>query len=155
MIFLIFTIFVEMNNIHFFSADKAIPIKNRSATKRLLKKIFVLEEFQLNKISFIFCSDKYLLKINSQILKHNYYTDVITFALSLTGYPIVGEVYISIERIKENAKTYHTLYQNELLRVMIHGVLHLCGYTDKKRIEQDIMRKKEDLYLNLISNDLL
>ena len=153
MIFFDFCDFCRMNKVFFFSADKPIPLKNRNETKKLIKEIFITEGFKLNKILFIFCSDNYLFKMNTLFLKHNYYTDVITFTLSSAGKPLESEIYISIERIKENAKSYNALYQNELLRVMIHGVLHLCGYTDKQRLAKKIMQQKEDFYLELNTHD--
>lgn len=142
-----------MHKIYFFSADKPIPLKSRKSTKNLIQRIFFSESKMFRKVSFVFCSDEYLLKINTQYLKHNYYTDVITFTISLPGDAIESEIYISVDRIKENAKTYNVLYQNELLRVIIHGVLHLCGYNDQKPLSKQIMKKKEDLYLQLNIND--
>lgn len=104
------------------------------------------------EISFIFCSDEYLLQINRQHLKHDYYTDIITFDYSVKDL-LSGDIYISIDRVKENAGTYNVTFQQELLRVMIHGVLHLCGYKDKTTRDARLMREKEDYYLSLWSKN--
>lgn len=100
------------------------------------------------ELNFIFCSDKYLLKINQEYLNHDYYTDIITFDYTQKNL-VSGDIYISIDRVKENATTYQVSFQNELLRVIIHGVLHLCGYKDKTRADARLMREKEDYYLSL------
>ena len=137
-----------MNNIFFYKADKAVNLKNKSSVRSLINSLFAQERFALNRIDYIFCSDKYLLKINRKYLNHNTLTDVITFPLSCKDDPILGEIYVSIERIKENAKTYNVLYQNELLKVLIHGALHLCWYNDNTDYKKNQMRSKEDFYLN-------
>src|SRR6478736_2493076 len=99
-------------------------------------------------ISYIFCSDAYLLELNQEFLNHNTFTDIITFDNS-KGRNLSGEIYISLERIKENSKKFESSFQDELRRVMIHGVLHLSGYKDKKPNEISLMRKKEEAYLSL------
>jgi probable rRNA maturation factor len=137
-----------MGKIHFFKAGKSDGIKNNRAFKSLIQFLFMTEGIDLNTLSYIFCSDEYLLKINQEQLKHDTLTDVITFPYSKIGEPVTAEIYISTDRIKENAKKYNTLYQNELLRVMLHGALHLCGYTDKSKSNKLQMRIKEDYYLN-------
>jgi probable rRNA maturation factor len=137
-----------MGKIFFFSADKAGGIKDKKAFKEVLAFLFEKENVGLKRLNYIFCSDEYLVKINQQYLNHNTLTDVITFPFSEKDEPVSAEIYISVERIKENAKTYRIQYQNELLRVMIHGALHLCGYEDKKQSLQLRMREKEDYYLN-------
>jgi rRNA maturation RNase YbeY len=98
-------------------------------------------------MNYIFCSDKYLLSINQQFLNHDTYTDIITFGLHDKGTPVVAEVYISTERVKENAATHGVTYTNEMLRVLFHGALHLCGYKDKRKSDVLTMRAKEDAYL--------
>jgi rRNA maturation RNase YbeY len=100
------------------------------------------------EMNFIFCSDKYLLKINQEYLQHDYYTDIITFDYTQKNL-VSGDIYISIDRVKENANTYKVSFQNELLRVIVHGVLHLCGYKDKTKAHARLMREKEDYYLSL------
>jgi rRNA maturation RNase YbeY len=137
-----------MGKIILYSADVKIDLKDRTSVKQLIIDLFKKEQVNLNRLNYIFCSDKYLLKINQQYLGHDTLTDIITFPLSQIGEPIIAEIYVSIERIKENAKTYKVSYQNELLRVMIHGALHLSGYKDKLKPEQLQMRSKEDYYLN-------
>jgi rRNA maturation RNase YbeY len=102
----------------------------------------------VNFISFNFCSDKYILELNNSSLKHNYYTDIITFELNQKNEEIEGDIYISIDRVKENAKVLNESIINELHRVIIHGVLHLCGYKDKSSKESKMMRNKENYYLN-------
>jgi len=140
-----------MNKVFFHSADRKIPIRNRKTAKIFLGNLFNNEGIELAALNFIFCSDNYLLSINQHHLKHSDYTDVISFRLSDLLCPVIGEVYLSTERIKENAKTYNEKYQTEFLRVMIHGALHLCGYKDKTNVQKKEMRLKEDFYLDLYS----
>ena len=104
------------------------------------------EGFELGRIDFIFCSDEFLLDINRTHLRHDDYTDIITFPLEEN--PIVGEIYISIERVRENAFAFDTPFEDELHRVMIHGVLHLCGYDDHEEDDIEEIRAKEEEYLN-------
>jgi len=137
-----------MNKIYIYGADKLAVVENRKGIKELLLSLFSQENTELDKITYIFCSDEYLLEINKKYLDHNTLTDVITFPLSEEDQPVYGEVYLSTDRIKENAKTFKVEYQNELLRVMIHGALHLCGYTDKTKASKTQMREREDYYLN-------
>jgi len=141
-----------MSKTFFFSADKAINAKNRSSIKKLIVQLFQEEQVSLNRIDYIFCSDEYLLKINKRFLHHETYTDIITFPLSDYNKPVYGEVYMSVDRIKENANAFKVPYQEELLRVMIHGALHLCGYTDHNQKEKQNMRSKENHYLKQISS---
>ena len=102
----------------------------------------------MQSINYIFCSDDYLLELNKQYLNHNTLTDIITFELNAPGEPILSDIFISIDRVKENAKTLEIPFKQELHRVIFHGALHLCGYKDKKKEEQKLMRRKEDEYLN-------
>ncbi len=106
-----------------------------------IKLIIEEEEQALDQINYIFCSDQYLHQINVKHLDHDNFTDIITFPFS--DEHIESDIYISIDRIRENAKTFDTTFENELRRVMIHGVLHLCGYGDKTDSEKEIMRHKE------------
>jgi len=103
------------------------------------------ESKDLVSMNIILCGDEYLLKINRDYLKHDYYTDIITF--DYNSEEIEGELYISIDRVKENASDLGVSFQHELHRVIIHGVLHLCGYGDKTEKDEEIMRSKEDFYL--------
>lgn len=136
--------------IKFYCADiRNIPITNRKALKPFIYNLFKMEKRGLASLSYVFTSDKYLLKMNQKHLKHNFFTDIITFELSDNTKEVIGEVYISVERVKENTKKYETTLKKELLRVVFHGALHLCGYNDKKKSEITIMRQKEDEYLRL------
>lgn len=99
------------------------------------------------ELSYVFCTDEYLLTINRDFLQHDYYTDIITFELSEPGQPVMGEIYISIDRVRDNAKIHQESFQRELHRVIFHGALHLCGYRDKTKKEQEEMRRKENEYL--------
>jgi probable rRNA maturation factor len=132
--------------VRFYSADRRIPVLNRKLLKGFIESIFKKEGKPLARLGFIFCSDKYLLKINSKFLKHDEYTDIITFYYSIRP-AIESEVYISIDRIRENAIRLGESIQTECLRVMFHGSLHLCGYKDKTATNVKLMRKKEDEYL--------
>ena len=98
-------------------------------------------------LDYIFCSDEYLLEINQKFLQHDDLTDIITFNLAETKGEVVGEIYISVERVRDNALLFNVDFEEELRRVVFHGALHLCGYNDKTRKEQQEMRKKEDFYL--------
>lgn len=112
--------------------------------------IFKKEGKKLESLSFIFCSDNYLLEINKQFLKHDYYTDIISFDLSEPKSALIsGEIYISVDRVKENAKDMRISFEEEMKRVLFHGTLHLCGYRDKKKADVQQMRAKEDEYLKL------
>ncbi len=104
------------------------------------------EDFTLGRIDYIFCSDDFLLDINRSHLDHDDYTDIITFPLEED--PVVGEIYISIDRVRENASSFNTNFEDELHRVMIHGVLHLCGYDDHEEDDIEEIRAKEEDYLN-------
>jgi len=104
------------------------------------------ENFTIQSIQFIFCSDKYLLEINRNFLKHNFYTDVITFSESSDSV-LIGEIYISVERVRENSKIFNVEYNHELNRVLVHGVLHLMNYMDSTKKEKALMTRKENLFL--------
>ncbi len=106
-----------------------------------------LEGIKKVKLNYICCSDEYLLTINKQFLDHDTFTDIITFDLSETDAELVGEIYISVDRVKENAAKFGVSYLNELHRVIFHGALHLCGYTDKTAADKQEMRRQEDICL--------
>lgn len=129
-----------------FLNNTSIRIKNIRITKIWIKEIISKEKKIVGDINFNLINDKELLKINQEFLHHNTLTDIITFDYC-EGKQINGEIYISADRITENAKKFNTPFQDELLRVIIHGVLHLCGYTDKSKEEKIKMRKKEDACL--------
>jgi rRNA maturation RNase YbeY len=121
-------------------------LKNKLKIKSWIKKIVEEEKKQLGQINFVFTSDEELLKTNIQFLNHNTYTDIITFD-NCVNKEIIGDILISIERVKDNANKFNVEFNEELRRVIIHGVLHLCGYKDKKASEKEIMRFKENLAL--------
>jgi probable rRNA maturation factor len=122
---------------------------HRTRLKSFIEQIFRKEGCKLEGLSYVFCSDRYLLQINQDYLHHNEYTDIITFDLSPTQAAILGEIYISVERVRENARLFSTTIKEELHRVIFHGALHLCGYKDKTPKDQAIMRQMEDKYLAL------
>lgn len=115
-------------------------------TVQWLEHVVAEEKRLLGNINYIFCSDDYLHKINLDFLNHDTYTDIISFDYTV-GKELHGDIYISIDRIRENAKEYQVSFHNELSRVMVHGILHFCGYKDKSSVDQTIMRAKEDYYL--------
>jgi rRNA maturation RNase YbeY len=118
-------------------------LSNPSSHEVWLKKVIESEEMTLGDINYIFCDDDYLLKVNQEYLKHDTYTDIITFDYCERKY-LHGDIYISVERVADNAVTYNVDFSNELLRVMAHGLLHLCGYKDKTKNDKHQMRSKED-----------
>ncbi len=130
----------------FFFEKPGFSLENRGHLKTFIEALFRKEKKKLGSLNYIFCSDKRLLEINRQYLAHDYYTDIITFDLSASD-ATEAEVYISIDRVKDNARALGVTFKSELHRVIFHGALHLCGYGDKKIADQKIMRKKEDLYL--------
>ena len=142
-----------IKEIQFLSADKQVGIKERTGIKNLLKKLFINENKVLEEFKIICCSDKYLKKINKKYLDHDFLTDTITFNLSDKIESINGESYISLDRIKTNAKIYNSSYQTELLRVIIHSALHLCGYKDDDVELKSNMHDKENEYLKIYSRE--
>jgi probable rRNA maturation factor len=133
--------------IHFFY-QAPYQIRNATRLKKDILGIFKKEKKTLRSLNYIFCTDNYLLQINKHHLKHNNLTDIITFDLS-ENEETEGEIYISLDRVFENAKEFNSSKLNELKRVIFHGALHLCGYKDKKPGDIRVMRAKEDFYLNL------
>ena len=119
-------------------------LKNRRMLKAFILSIFRKERNPLETINIIFCNDKFLLTLNQQFLHHDYYTDIISFPLSGRGKPLVAEIYISIDRVKDNAKNLESSFREELHRVIFHGILHFCGYQDKSQREIKRMREAED-----------
>jgi probable rRNA maturation factor len=136
--------------INYFSQKPRFKLKNSSRTSSWIKKTVKSEGSSLVSLNYIFCTDEYLREINIQFLNHKTYTDIITFNYNPSETEIEGEIYISIDRVRENAENYKTDFQTELNRVMIHGVLHLLGYNDKTKQEKKAMREKEDSYLSLL-----
>jgi rRNA maturation RNase YbeY len=132
-----------------FTAEEiAFALPDENEVEKWLKKVVEQEDCQLRLLNFIFCSDEYLHQLNVQYLHHDTLTDVITFPYS-TPPEIEGDIFISIDRVRENAQVFGVSFQQELHRVMAHGVLHLCGYKDKSEKEENLMRKKEDEALAL------
>ena len=138
-----------MATVSFRSADRTLQIPGKTHLKAFIQSLFKKEKIALDSITYIFCSDEFLLQMNRDFLQHDYYTDIITFGLSDKGQPVEAEVYISLDRIKDNSKTHNTTQTDETLRVIFHGALHLCDYKDKKKSEITVMRQKEDQYLRL------
>lgn len=134
-------------SISFNNADKNTRLPNRVALKAFIERNLKKEGVSIETLQYVFCSDKYLLAINKSFLDHDYYTDIISFDLSETKGTLIGEVYISIDRVKDNAKTHQTSYKEELLRVIFHGALHFCGYKDKKPADAKEMRVQENKWL--------
>ena len=132
-----------------FHLDEAITLRDRTRLKAFLRLLFQKEKTKLAGLQYIFCSDERLLEINKQFLNHDYYTDIITFNLSEVNQPINAEIYISVDRVRENAREFNSSVQKELHRVIFHGALHLCGYRDKTRKDESEMRKMEEKYLHL------
>jgi len=142
----------KKTKVHFFSHDIDTRLRNTTNLKHFIELIFKKESKSLDSINYIFCSDKAVLEINKKYLNHDFYTDVITFDLSQNNKAITAEVYISIERIRENAKQLGISIKSELHRVLFHAALHLCGYNDKRIKDKEIMRKKEDQLLSKYFN---
>lgn len=138
-----------MGSIRFFSEEIPFKLKNPRKTTSWIKTVIKKEKRGLINLNYIFCDDEYLRGINNQFLNHDTYTDIVTFNYNPSVKEIEGEIYISIDRVAENAKTLGSDFDSELHRVMIHGVLHLIGYNDKTKSEKSLMRKKEDSYLSL------
>jgi rRNA maturation RNase YbeY len=135
-------------NIKFFFNNASITLGNRLDLKRKLDAIFSNESKPYSSLTIIFCTDKFLLSINNKFLGHDTYTDIITFPLNALGEPISGEIYISVDRVRENAVKQKCTIKNELHRVLYHGVLHLCGYKDKTPLDKKRMTLKENFYLD-------
>jgi probable rRNA maturation factor len=134
--------------IHFSNADSKVSFKRHTALKTTLREMFRQEGAPLQSLSYVFCSDDYLLQINKDFLQHDYYTDIITFEMADNpDLGVEGEIYISVDRVKENAIALGQTFYNELARVIFHGALHLCGYKDKTGRDKKAMRAMEDKYL--------
>lgn len=142
-----------MDNINFFSEDIDFTLKSEDQIIAWLQRIAEAENSSIEEISYVFCSDDYLLKINQEYLDHDYYTDIITFDnRDNPEDPIESDIFISIDRVTENASDQNVSFEVELKRVLAHGLLHLIGYNDKTEEEQQLMREKEEAYLSLQIN---
>ena len=137
--------------INFFTEEIDFKLKNKKLLRTWIEETITAENHILREINYIFCSDAYLLKINQDYLQHDTYTDIITFNNSEKEKEIVSDIFISIERVSENASTYNISVLQELNRVMIHGALHLSGYKDKSAKDKKLMTEKENFYLAQLS----
>lgn len=131
------------SNICFFF-ETPVSFRNRTQLKQEIERIFKRHGKRLSSLNFIFCTDQRLLEINRQYLQHDYYTDIITFELNAPGQPIEGEIYISVDRVRDNARQLSQPIYRELHRVIFHGVLHLSGFGDKTAAQEAEMRRQED-----------
>ncbi len=140
--------YTVMKRVTFRYADRKLALLGKTTIQSFVETIFKREKKKLAHINYVFCSDAYLLNINRDFLAHDYYTDIITFGLSEPDQPVEAEIYISIDRVKDNANQLGISFKEEMLRVIFHGALHLCGYKDKKKSEVALMRQKENHYLS-------
>jgi probable rRNA maturation factor len=132
-------------NLHFQKSNTSL--RDRRNLKKFIQYLFNAEGIKLAGLSYIFCSDEYLLDLNQRFLGHDFYTDTVSFLLSENARPVTGEVYISLDRIRDNAASFGVSIKEEIHRVIFHGALHLCGYNDKTRHRALEMKQKENYYL--------
>lgn len=132
----------------FFKHEVKFVFRNKGQRVEWLTKVLKLEQRKLGTLNFIFTNDENVLQINKDFLSHDYYTDIITFPMEVPGLPDGGEIYISIDRVVENAIQMGVSFNDELDRVLVHGVLHLCGYKDKSKVQEKEMRDMEEKYLS-------
>ncbi len=141
--------------IKYFREDTRFVFKDKRANSKWIKDVISAESSKISfiagDINIIFCSDLYLLELNKKFLSHDYFTDIITFD-NCTDRVVSGDLFISVERVRENSKTYFSSFDEELHRVIVHGVLHLLGYKDKTKAHSKLMKEKESYYLNIRSN---
>ena len=137
-----------MPQITFFEEDIQYKLKDKTKVRQWIKDTVAAEGYRLDELTYIFCSDAYLLQINRQYLDHDTFTDIITFDNSTEKKTVTGDIFISIDRIRENAAKFNQTVANELHRVIIHGVLHLLGYKDKSAADSKKMTQMEDKYLD-------
>ncbi|EJF53147.1 metalloprotein, YbeY/UPF0054 family [Saprospira grandis DSM 2844] len=137
--------------IEFYTEDIDYKLPQAEQMESWLQAIAKREGLDIEALSFIFCSDAYLLPMNQEYLQHDTLTDVITFQYQEEGQPVSGDIFISVERCRENAEKFEVLAQNEIHRVMAHGLLHLLGYKDKSKEEAQLMRQKENESLELLA----
>ena len=135
--------------IHFFTEEIPFTLKEKLNRKRWLTKIATNAGFKIKELNYVFCSDEYLYQMNRDYLKHDTYTDIITFDNSESKDDIEGDIFVSIDRVRENAKTHTQEVETEMNRVLAHGLLHLMGYKDKTQDEAALMRLKEEESIKL------
>ncbi|WP_242203309.1 rRNA maturation RNase YbeY [Aestuariivivens insulae] len=133
-----------------FNYETDFNLKDESLISDWIANAIVLEGFTLGDINYVFCDDDYLYKLNVEFLNHDTLTDIISFDYTL-GKTVHGDIFISVERVEDNAKDFNVPFYNELCRVIIHGVLHYCGYKDKTPDDAKLMRSKEDYYLQCLT----
>lgn len=139
-----------MSTINFFQEEITFELKDESSITSWLQSVATAEGQSIGEINYIFCSDDYILSINEEYLNHDYYTDIITFDnRDNTQDDIEADIFVSIDRVQENAQMIQVPFDTELRRVMVHGLLHLLGYHDKSEEEISQMREKEEAYLSL------
>ena len=136
-----------MATINFHLIESNFSLRERTRLKKFISQLFKMEKKGLERLDYIFCSDSYLLEINRKFLNHDFYTDILTFDLSNNPKLTIGEIYISVDRVKENAMELSNSFKEEIHRVIFHGALHLCGYKDKLKADILIMRQMENRYL--------
>lgn len=140
------------SSISYFTEDILFELPDKESTSTWIQQLITQEGAQLVHLNFIFCTDAYLHVQNVKYLQHDTWTDIITFNYQEEPYEVEGDIYISLERVRENAAEYKVEFHQELSRVMAHGVLHLLGYQDKTAAEQVQMRQKENFYITLQEN---
>ncbi|MCR5394419.1 MAG: rRNA maturation RNase YbeY [Bacteroidales bacterium] len=135
--------------ISFFNEQTEMPVLRRTEIREWVKQVAASHGKRVGEISYIFCNDEKILEVNRQYLQHDYYTDIITFDYT-EGDRISGDLFISLDTVRSNAELFHQPYERELHRVIIHGVLHLCGINDKGPGEREIMEQNEDEALRML-----
>lgn len=141
--------------ITFNNADVKFVLKHKRALREFIQNEFLKVTGKEINVSYVFCSDDFLLNINKQFLNHDYYTDIITFPLATSKTTVDAEIYISVQRVRENAASLNYTFNDELLRVVFHGILHLAGYKDKTGAQKNEMRQQEDVLIKSFRNFLL
>ena len=140
---------MALKDISFFTEDIQFTLKDKAKVRTWIADTAKSEGLnRIGELNFVFCSDEYLLNINKQYLNHDTYTDIVTFDSSEDEDVLAGDIFISVDRIRENAGKFGVTERDELHRVIIHGVLHLCGYYDKKKEDKELMTSKENEYLS-------
>jgi probable rRNA maturation factor len=138
--------------IKYFNEDVPLPKLKKRKSTNWIKTTILSEGKRVGDISFIFCSDSYLLEVNKTYLDHDYFTDIITFDY-VDGILIIGDIFISVDRVLDNSVEFKTTFEDEMNRILIHGVLHLLGYKDKNKKDKILMTEKEDYYLKLLNDN--
>lgn len=135
-----------------FNYETDFKLPNESEVAKWILGVIISEGFKIEEVNYVFCNDDYLHKLNVEFLNHDTLTDIISFDYSI-GKIIQGDIFISVERVEDNAKDFNAKFDDELHRVIIHGILHYCGYKDKTEEDVRLMREKENHYLSLLAED--